>query len=296
MSTFVPSDADGAGPGRAVLPRRVRAGARLRPRRRAQLRARAVPVRRRVRHLVGGGSPARGRAARLGLRPRRGLRGGVRDGVAALVELVLIRPLYPAPIEQVLVTVGLSLAGVALLQASWGADPRPYPRPQWTQRAHQGRRRRACRTTGSCSSGPPSSCCVGLLAFLQVHPDRPGHPGRRRGPLDGHRARHRRAPGVHARLRHRRRRGRPGRGARRGLHRRDLADRRQLAAHLRLHRRGHRRHGLGRRRRLRRGRRRAAAAVRQLHLAGPRRHLRGRPAGGRAAGPPAGITGKVATS
>jgi len=32
----------------------------------------------------------------------------------------------------VLVTVGLSLAGVALLQATWGADPRPFPRPQWT--------------------------------------------------------------------------------------------------------------------------------------------------------------------
>jgi branched-chain amino acid transport system permease protein len=53
--------------------------------------------------------------------------------VAALVELVLIRPLYRRTIEQVLVTVGLSLAGVALLQASWGSDPKPYPRPQWTQ-------------------------------------------------------------------------------------------------------------------------------------------------------------------
>lgn len=50
------------------------------------------------------------------------------------VELVLIRPLYRRTIEQVLVTVGLSLAGVALLQAAWGADPRPFPRPQWTQR------------------------------------------------------------------------------------------------------------------------------------------------------------------
>ena len=54
-------------------------------------------------------------------------------GVGALVELVLIRPLYRRPTEQVLVTVGLSLAGVALLQAVWGADPRPYPRPQWTK-------------------------------------------------------------------------------------------------------------------------------------------------------------------
>jgi branched-chain amino acid transport system permease protein len=53
--------------------------------------------------------------------------------VGAVVELALIRPLYRRPTEQVLVTVGLSLAGVALLQAAWGADPRPYPRPQWTQ-------------------------------------------------------------------------------------------------------------------------------------------------------------------
>ncbi|HEY2671261.1 MAG TPA: branched-chain amino acid ABC transporter permease [Rugosimonospora sp.] len=53
--------------------------------------------------------------------------------VGGLVELVLIRPLYRRPTEQVLVTVGLSLAGVALLQAAWGADPRRYPSPQWTQ-------------------------------------------------------------------------------------------------------------------------------------------------------------------
>lgn len=53
---------------------------------------------------------------------------------AVLVELVLIRPLYKRTIEQVLVTVGLSLAGVALLQATFGADPRPFPRPAWTQR------------------------------------------------------------------------------------------------------------------------------------------------------------------
>ncbi|GIH10509.1 branched-chain amino acid ABC transporter permease [Rhizocola hellebori] len=52
---------------------------------------------------------------------------------AVLVELVLIRPLYKRTIEQVLVTVGLSLAGVALLQATFGADARPFPRPQWTQ-------------------------------------------------------------------------------------------------------------------------------------------------------------------
>jgi branched-chain amino acid transport system permease protein len=54
--------------------------------------------------------------------------------LAALVELVLIRPLYRRHIEQVLVTVGLSLASVALLQGVWGSDPRPFPRPAWTGR------------------------------------------------------------------------------------------------------------------------------------------------------------------
>jgi branched-chain amino acid transport system permease protein len=72
--------------------------------------------------------------------PHFGLAGAIAFGVAAaaltgaLVELVLIRPLYLRHTEQVLVTVGLSLAGVALLQAVWGADPRPYPRPRWSQR------------------------------------------------------------------------------------------------------------------------------------------------------------------
>jgi branched-chain amino acid transport system permease protein len=60
---------------------------------------------------------------------------GVAAGVAVavLVELVLIRPLYRRTIEQVLVTVGLSLAGVALLQAVWGPDARTFPRPAWTR-------------------------------------------------------------------------------------------------------------------------------------------------------------------
>ena len=49
--------------------------------------------------------------------------------VAALTELVLIRPLYQRHIEQVLVTVGLSLAIVALLQGIWGPTERLYPVP-----------------------------------------------------------------------------------------------------------------------------------------------------------------------
>ncbi|GAB3797964.1 hypothetical protein GCM10027605_08800 [Micromonospora zhanjiangensis] len=69
--------------------------------------------------------------------------------VAMLVELVMIRPLYARPIEQVLVTVGLSLAGVALLQATWGADPRSFPdRPGPSGSPRCSARR--CRTRGCC--------------------------------------------------------------------------------------------------------------------------------------------------
>ncbi|GIF03904.1 branched-chain amino acid ABC transporter permease [Actinoplanes siamensis] len=69
--------------------------------------------------------------------PHLGLPLAVVSGVAAaaatgaLTELVLIRPLYTRHTEQVLVTVGLSLAGVALLQSVWGADARVFPRPEW---------------------------------------------------------------------------------------------------------------------------------------------------------------------
>jgi branched-chain amino acid transport system permease protein len=50
---------------------------------------------------------------------------------AALVELFLIRPLYRRHIEQVLVTVGLALATVALVTAIWGNDARPVAAPGW---------------------------------------------------------------------------------------------------------------------------------------------------------------------
>jgi len=51
--------------------------------------------------------------------------------VGLVVEVVLIRPLYRHHIQQVLVTVGLSLAGVAAAQGIWGADPRPVDSPAW---------------------------------------------------------------------------------------------------------------------------------------------------------------------
>jgi branched-chain amino acid transport system permease protein len=58
---------------------------------------------------------------------------GLAAGVvfAALVELVLIRPLYLRHIQQILVTVGLSLATVALVQGIWGSDARFFVLPSW---------------------------------------------------------------------------------------------------------------------------------------------------------------------
>jgi branched-chain amino acid transport system permease protein len=51
---------------------------------------------------------------------------------AAVVELVLIRPLYGRHIEQVLVTVGLALSVTALVGAIWGQDARTVTAPAWT--------------------------------------------------------------------------------------------------------------------------------------------------------------------
>ena len=53
---------------------------------------------------------------------------------AALVELVLIRPLYRRHIEQVLVTVGLGLTTTALVVAIWGNDARTVSAPAWLGR------------------------------------------------------------------------------------------------------------------------------------------------------------------
>jgi branched-chain amino acid transport system permease protein len=50
---------------------------------------------------------------------------------AALVELVLIRPLYTRHMEQVLVTVGVQLAFVSLLVGIWGSDPQTFVVPGW---------------------------------------------------------------------------------------------------------------------------------------------------------------------
>ena len=51
--------------------------------------------------------------------------------IGFLVEVVLIRPLYRHHIQQVLVTVGLSLAAIAAVQGIWGSDPHPLDKPAW---------------------------------------------------------------------------------------------------------------------------------------------------------------------
>ncbi|MRG61492.1 branched-chain amino acid ABC transporter permease [Agromyces sp. CFH 90414] len=51
--------------------------------------------------------------------------------VAAATEFLIIRRLYERHIEQALVTVGLSLASVALFEGIWGTDPIYTERPDW---------------------------------------------------------------------------------------------------------------------------------------------------------------------
>lgn len=53
---------------------------------------------------------------------------------AALTERLLVQRLYERHIEQVLVTVGLALATVALFDGIWGTDPRFIAGPDWMGR------------------------------------------------------------------------------------------------------------------------------------------------------------------
>jgi len=58
--------------------------------------------------------------------------GVVTGGVfAALAEVVLIRPLYARHVGQVLVTVGLALATLALVEGGFGTDPIQLTLPAW---------------------------------------------------------------------------------------------------------------------------------------------------------------------
>jgi branched-chain amino acid transport system permease protein len=50
---------------------------------------------------------------------------------AALTEVLLIRPLYARHVGQVLVTVGLALATISLVQGGFGSDPQTFVPPVW---------------------------------------------------------------------------------------------------------------------------------------------------------------------
>jgi branched-chain amino acid transport system permease protein len=85
---------------------------------------------------------------------------------ALLTELLLVRRLYEREIEQVLVTVGVGIGAVALVNGIWGSDPLPFPAPGWMS-----------GTTGLLGAQIPNdrlvliatAACVlgGLLAFLR---------------------------------------------------------------------------------------------------------------------------------
>ena len=76
--------------------------------------------------------------------------------LGALVEVVMIHTAaLPAPIEQALVTVGLSFALIALVQGIWGPTERIYPTPKWMYETTSILGARS-RTTASSRSPPPS--------------------------------------------------------------------------------------------------------------------------------------------
>jgi branched-chain amino acid transport system permease protein len=76
---------------------------------------------------------------------------------ATLTELVLIRPLYERHIEQVLVTVGLSFAAVALFEGIWGTDAINIAGPPWLK-----------QTTDVLGAKIPNTYWVLMVAALLV--------------------------------------------------------------------------------------------------------------------------------
>lgn len=76
---------------------------------------------------------------------------------ATLTEFALIRPLYNRHIEQVLVTVGLSLAAVAIFEGVWGTDPQYTKGPEWFS-----------RTTGIFGAQIPNDRFVAIIVAALV--------------------------------------------------------------------------------------------------------------------------------
>lgn len=80
--------------------------------------------------------------------------GGV---LAAITEFVFIRPLYNRHIEQVLVTVGLGLASVAIAQGVWTARDRHIESPRWMR-----------QTTSILGARIPNDRFLAILAAVVV--------------------------------------------------------------------------------------------------------------------------------
>ncbi len=76
---------------------------------------------------------------------------------AAVTERVLVQRLYNRHIEQVLVTVGLGLAAVALFDGIWGTDPRFPTGPAWLG-----------QTTGIGGAQIPNIVFVAIVAAVGV--------------------------------------------------------------------------------------------------------------------------------
>jgi branched-chain amino acid transport system permease protein len=76
---------------------------------------------------------------------------------AILTEVLLIRPLYRRPVGQVLVTVGLALATLALVEGAFGSDPRQVTLPDWMS-----------ATTTVFGAAIPNTRFVVILAALLV--------------------------------------------------------------------------------------------------------------------------------
>ena len=287
LSTFVLLTITGLGIGALYFLIASGPLADLRPDGCPQLRARRAAHDRYVRVVVDRAADRdQGRVARI---PASGFCGILFAGLCAAPDRSHPdQAALPPHIEQVLVTVGLALALVALIEAIWGSTQQQYRVPPSLYQTTSVLGANIANNTFSRSARRSRPRRPARLPAL--HALRPDHPGRRREPGDGDRARDRREEGIHARVRHRwprrRHRRRPVRRPLRGV-RPEPGD---LAPDLRVHRRDHRRPGLDRRVGGRRSRRRPPPAVRQLLRRGPprrlvaRRHRRHAPPDGR---PPA---------
>ena len=186
MSTFLLLTITGLGLGAMYFLIAVGAVAHLRADGRAQLRPRRVHHGRRTRRggrrVTCSTASARCSGASCSARSSVSSLGVI---FAALVELVLIRPLYGRHIEQVLVTVGLARRSSRWSRASWGRTRRVF----WCRRGStRRRRRRRAHPERPLDRDPRRRRRARAPAALPApHALRADRPRRRREPRDGDR-------------------------------------------------------------------------------------------------------------